>query len=368
MNDSCNVMYRTKKIKVLQIVLSLEIGGMEQLVFDLITNINKDKFDIRVICLHSFGPIAKELQSYGITVVKIGDMIPLLSFVFPYNLIKEIKEFNAEIVHVHSGCWHKAAMAGWLSGIKKIIYTEHGRYFPESYKLVLLDNIFSIITTNVITVSENLATYMHDVIGIPERKISVIVNGINVDKFIPSRDSSRLTARRIGIIARLAPVKDIGTLLRALKIVITVFSDVQLDIIGDGSERTLLEELTKELNLANSVTFHGFRRDIPDVLYPIDIFVLSSISEGTSITLLEAMAAGKPVVVTNVGGNPAIIEDGVNGFLVPSRDPEQMADAIIRLLKDSETCRKMGEANIRKVENHYSIRAMALHYENCYDP
>jgi len=361
-----DIMIKTKT-NILVIILSLEIGGMEQLVFDLITNINKNKFNIKVICIHSLGPIAEELKSHGIQVVKIDTMVPLVSFLFPYNLIKEIKEFKADIIHVHSGCWHKAAMAGWLSGVKKIIYTEHGRYFPESNKLVLLDNIFSRITTNVISVSENLATYMHDVIGIREKKITVIINGINVDKFIPSRDSSRLIVRRIGIIARLAPVKDIATLIRAMRTVVDAYPDVQLDIVGDGPERASLEELTKELILDASVIFHGFRRDIPEVLSFIDIFVLSSISEGTSITLLEAMAAGKPVVVTNVGGNPAIIEDGVNGFLMPSQDPELMADAIIRLIIERETRRKMGEANIRKVEQQFSIHAMARQYEDCYE-
>lgn len=361
-----NNVIKNKK-NILIVILSLEIGGMEQVVFDLITSLNKDKYNIKVICIHSFGQISNELKSLGIQVIKLDDMIPLVSFLFPYNLIKEIKDFKADIIHVHSGCWHKAAMAGWIAGVDKILYTEHGRYFPESNKLVLLDNIFSRITTNVITVSENLATYMHEVIGISKNKISVIINGINVDKFIPSRDLDRLSAKRIGIIARLAPVKDIGTLLRAMRIVIDAYTDVQLDIIGDGPERAFLEDLTKELNLSKSVNFHGFRRDIPEVLFPIDIFVLSSISEGTSITLLEAMAAGKPVVVTNVGGNPAIIEDGVNGFLVPSQDPERMADAIIRLIKENETRRKMGQANIRKVENNYSIQAMALQYENCYD-
>ena len=356
-----------KKKNILVILLSLEIGGMEQLVSDLIISLNKDRYNIKVLCIHTLGPIAEELKVHGIVVKKIEAMIPLVSFLFPYSIIKEIREFNTDIIHVHSGCWHKAAMAGWLSGINKIIYTEHGRYYPESNKLVLLDKLFSRITSNIVTVSQNLATYMHEVVGIREDKISVILNGINVEKFVQSRNLIRLEARRVGIIARLAPVKDIGTLLRAMRIVIDKFPDVELDIVGDGPERTPLEDLTKELNLANSVKFLGFRRDIAEILLPLDIFVLSSISEGTSITLLEAMAAGKPVVVTNVGGNPAIIDNGVNGFLVPPRDPERMADAIIRLIEESETGRKMGEANIRKVENKFSIHAMARQYEQVYD-
>jgi len=121
-----------------------------------------------------------------------------------------------------------------------------------------------------------------------------------------------------------------------------------------------------ELGLSSVVTFHGFRRDIPEVLRDIDIFALSSLSEGTSITLLEAMASGKPVVVTDVGGNPAIVEQGVNGFLVPPAEPDALAQALLKLAEDSELRHSMAAANINKVTERYSIQAMTRQYEILY--
>jgi glycosyltransferase involved in cell wall biosynthesis len=121
-----------------------------------------------------------------------------------------------------------------------------------------------------------------------------------------------------------------------------------------------------ELGLSSVVTFHGFRRDIPEVLREIDIFTLSSLSEGTSITLLEAMASGKPVVVTNVGGNPSVVEQGVNGILVPAGEPDLLAQALLKLASDSKLRQSMATANINRVTECYSIQAMARHYEALY--
>jgi len=355
------------KIKVLHILLSLEIGGMEQVVADLITHLDADEFFPVVACLESLGPIAAELGKKGVTVVQVERMAPLLSFAYPANLMKLIRDFRIDVVHVHSGCWHKAALAARLCGIRNVLYTEHGRIFPDSPAVMFLDRLYSPLTRHVVVVSDNLAKYMCSDIGIPARKISVIINGIDVERFRPARCPPVKTDKlRIGIIARLAPVKDITTLVRAMVIVNQNNPDLLLSIVGDGPERYLLESLVKELGLSSVVGFHGFRRDIPEVLREMDIFTLCSLSEGTSITLLEAMASGKPVVVTNVGGNPAIIKMGVNGLLVPAGEPDSLAQALLKLAEDSELRQSMGVANINRVTEKYSIQAMTRKYEALY--
>lgn len=356
-----------KKIHVLHILLSLEIGGMEQVVADLITSLDHEKFTPVVACIESLGPIATELLTQGITVIQVDRMTPILSFVYPDKLIKLIRDYHIDVVHVHSGCWHKAALAARLCGVRNVIYTEHGRIFPDSKAVMFLDRLYSPLTRHVVTVSDSLAEYMCSAVGIPANKISVIINGINVERFRIARCFSSLgDSLRIGIIARLAPVKDIATLVQAMAIVYKRNPRLVLSVVGDGPERNSLESLVKELGLTSVITFTGFRRDIPEVLKEIDIFVLSSLSEGTSITLLEAMASGKPVVVTNVGGNPAIVEQGVNGFLVSAGEADSLAQALLKLADDSELHQPMATANINKVTEHYSIQSMTRQYEALY--
>lgn len=355
------------KINVLFVILSLEIGGMEQVVADLIRYLDHGRFNPIVACLEVLGPIAAELGKQGITVVQVGRMTPMLSFVYPDKLMKLMRAYRIDVVHVQSGCWHKAALAARLCGIRNVIYTEHGRIFPDSRAVKFLDRLYVPFTRHVVTVSENLAEYMSRAVGIPAKKISVVINGIDVERFRVARDTSEQTgALRIGIIARLAPVKDITTLVRAMAIVHQRNPQTLLSIVGDGPERDILESLVNELGLTSVVTFHGFRRDIPAVLEDMDIFTLSSQSEGTSITLLEAMASGKPVVVTEVGGNPAIVEQGVNGFLVPPGEPAMLAKALLQLAENPALRQSMAAANIRKVAERYSIQAMARRYEALY--
>jgi len=356
-----------QKIRVLFVILSMEIGGMEQVVADLIKHLDRNQFTPIVACLESLGPIAVELKKQGISVLQVGRIIPILSFIYPAKLIGVMRGYNINVVHIQSGCWHKAALAARLCGIRNVTYTEHGRIFPDSRVVMFLDRLYSPLTRNVVTVSDKLADYMHSTIGIPKKKISVIINGIDIKRFQIANSSSSIDDLvRVGIIARLAPVKDIATLVRAMSIVRHHNPHILLSIIGDGSERDSLESLVRELGLGNVVTFHGFRRDIPQMLQEIDIFTLSSLSEGTSITLLEAMASGKPVVVTNVGGNSAIVEQGVNGFLVPAGEPELLAQSLLKLADDPMLRQTMATANINKVVKYYSIQAMARGYEALY--
>ena len=156
------------------------------------------------------------------------------------------------------------------------------------------------------------------------------------------------------------------TLARAMVEVRRHHPDVVLVVVGDGPERAALEGLVAGLGLGGMVQFHGFRRDIPAVLSDIDIFALSSLSEGTSITLLEAMAAGKPVVVTDVGGNPAIVTDRLNGFLVPPRNPAELAIALCSLVADPVLRDRMGEANTALVAQRYGVATMVEQYQRLY--
>jgi len=351
---------------VLHVILSLEIGGMEQVVADLVRTLDPGRFTPVVACLQSLGPIAGELRCRGVRVVQVPALASKVSFLYPAALVRVIRETGAEIIHAHSGCWYKAVIAARLAGVRRIVYTEHGRRFPDSAAVMLADRIFSRWTSRVVAVSDELGRYLRGPVGIAGSKVVVIINGVDTSRFPVPGTRSAGGPVRIGIIARLAPVKDIATLLRAMQIVSQARPGAVLEVVGDGPERGGLERLAEELGLGNLVRFSGFRRDIPEVLAGMDIFTLCSLSEGTSVTLLEAMAAGKPVVATAVGGTTALINDGVNGYLVPAGDPERLAGALAALVGDKELRGSIGAANRETAQRLYSLQAMVRGYEELY--
>ncbi len=200
-------------------------------------------------------------------------------------------------------------------------------------------------------------------LGISSAKIQTIWNGIDLDRFAytgPNPDGPIIA------VARLSPEKDLQTLIRAVHIVKQKRPEVRLEIAGDGACMPDLRKLTAKLGLEEAVCFHGQSDEVPKLLARSKLFVLSSLTEGISLTILEAMARGLPVVATNVGGNPEVVEDGETGLLVPSQSPEQLAEAILRLSQDSERCEEMGRAGRARVEAHFNSRHMVEVYERRY--
>ena len=171
---------------------------------------------------------------------------------------------------------------------------------------------------------------------------------------------------RIGIVARLSAEKDHQTLLSACKLLADHSSGFHLEIIGDGPLRGTLEKTVRTLGLDKHVSFAGMRHDVPELLRQLDIFVLSSTTEGISLTLLEAMATTLPVVATNVGGNPEVIIDGETGFIVPPQNPGVMANKLLLLINDVNLRRQMGNKGRERVVAQFSIKETALKYEKLY--
>jgi glycosyltransferase involved in cell wall biosynthesis len=198
-------------------------------------------------------------------------------------------------------------------------------------------------------------------------RISVVHNGIDIERFLvnPNPFATSNNYRAIHV-ARLNWVKDQATLLRAARRVADKLPEFKLDIIGDGPAREDLATLHRELGLQQNVRLHGARDDVPDWLPKADMFVLSSVSEGICLTLLEAMAAGLPVVATDVGGNREIVAVGRTGRLVPARDPEGLAKAILAMCENTSLAREMGRRGRERVENHFDVRTMVARYEAMY--
>ena len=242
-----------------------------------------------------------------------------------------------------------------------------------SMKRRVANRLLSRFPSRVFSVSNDLRAHLTSE-GFPERQVQVIHNGIQTDATPPP--AARREARTrlgmepehivIGSVARLDPVKDFRTLVRAFHDVHRVLPHARLVIIGDGPERdTLLIEIAGT-GLTDSVILTGHREDVPSLLPALDIFANSSIFEGVSLTILEAMAAAVPVVATRVGGTPEVVVDGDTGRLVPARDVQAMAEALLSIATDAGTAGRMAASGRRRVEQHFSIERMVDRYAAVY--
>ena len=195
------------------------------------------------------------------------------------------------------------------------------------------------------------------------RTVRVLRNGIDLTRFDPP------TERREGpvvVVARLSPEKDIDTLLQAASLAVREDASFRLEIAGDGPCMADLQRTTADLGLHDCVRFLGQVREVPALLARAGLFVLPSLTEGVSLTLLEAMASGLAVVATRVGGNPEVVADGETGLLVPPRDPRALAAALLRLRRDDCERRRMEMAGRRRVERYFDVRRMTAAYEKMY--
>jgi sugar transferase (PEP-CTERM/EpsH1 system associated) len=231
-----------------------------------------------------------------------------------------------------------------------------------------------------ITVSLDLKSWLVNTIGVNKEKVLQIYNGVDQTLFRPGKDSlTDDTVYKflpqepivIGTVGRLAEVKDQATLIRAFSIALEASplgkQHLRLVIAGNGPLRGQLEMLIDELGIGDFVWMTGDRNDIPEILRLLNIFVLPSIGEGISNTILEAMATGLPIIATNVGGNPELVEDGVNGYIVPLGNPEKLAEYIIKLTESSNKRSLMGKASLKKVHEKFNWDSTVEKYLTVYD-
>ena len=358
-------------IKVLHIVLGLQVGGLEKFVLDLVSAMDGN-VDAKVLCLETADGINGVLRGERIFELKKP---PGLRLGIAAAISKIAKREKVDLIHTHNPSPHfYGGLAGIASGIP-VIHTKHGRNYPDSARKVWLNRISSLMTDRVVAVSGDSAKVCTAIEKVNAKKVQTILNGIDIEKFIPLPFGYDFLAEFglsegvsvIGIVARLSPEKDHATLLHACKILKEKKEEFHLLIIGDGPLREHLETLSAELDLGREVVFTGMRNDIAELLRGLDLFVLTSTTEGISLTLLEAMASGLPVVATRVGGNPEVVVDGETGFLVPAKDPQSLAKRMIDLLHNRALSIDMGKRGRRRVEEQFSIKATSQKYLTLYE-
>ena len=357
--------------RVLQVALTLNPGGTERLILDLALRLHPG-LPTAVCCIDEAGAWAPELTAQGISVTAINRQ-PGFTWSTAWAIAAAAERHRATVIHAHHYSPFVYSCVARLRRRTPVVFTEHGRLSDTgpSPKRRLVNGIFRRLPARMFAVSSELADHLAEE-GFTRRQVGVIYNGIPAG---PRENAQARGDRRrelgaapgdfvVGTVARLDPVKDLGTLLRA---VARLQKDhpTRLVIVGDGPERASLEALAGELGLAERVTFLGRRNDAREWLWACDSYANSSISEGVSLTILEAMAAGLPVAATRVGGTSEVVDDAC-GRLVAARDPEAMAAALGGFAKDASMREALGRAGRERVETRFTIERMVSEYADVY--
>jgi L-malate glycosyltransferase len=358
--------------KVLQVVLSLNPGGTERLVVELVRRL-RPELAMAVCCLDEAGSWGEVLRSENIGVTALrrrAGFQPTLG----RAIARIAAQHRARVVHCHHySPFVYASIARLWSPTLRIVFTEHGRLSdaPPSAKRRTANRVLAHAPREVVTVSSDLKRHLVAE-GFPTTRVNVIYNGIDVGGLPAVGMRARVrkelgipdNALVVGTVARLDPVKDIPTMIRAVAQHSAGVPTILL-VIGDGSERVHLEASAREVGAASSVRFLGHRDDARDLLAACDLYANSSISEGISLTILEAMAAGLPVVATRVGGTPEIV-DASCGRLVPSRDPDALAATLAALAQDAPLRLALGREARARVEQRFTLDRMVREYRDVY--
>jgi glycosyltransferase involved in cell wall biosynthesis len=370
-----------EKKTILHVIDALNIGGAQELLVLLADKTPKSAYQTLVCVIQPDLTLKSRIESRGATVFCLSRSRPSIlcpgKFIaYFYRNIRDIvslcRQHQVDVVHCHlSDAEFTGILAGWLYGARRIISTVHyPALLPErksgdirNYLRIAATRLLYRLTDAVVAVSEDVAQQLKNVFRLAPSKIKIIINGIDVKAIhcaLPNPEHlPSLCAlpgqHLITSVGRLMPPKGHGYLIATMPHLIQRADNVRLILAGDGDLKASLEQLSVDLKVQDAISFLGSRSDIPDILALSDIFVLPSVSEGTSMALLEAMAASKPIVATDIPGNRALLRHGHNCLLVPPGNPEKLAEAISFLLDHPRIATEYGENAYQDVYQRFNI-------------
>lgn len=363
-----------RPLRVCQVSLTLATGGMERLLADIARLHDPAVCRPEFLAITDDGPFAEQIRDAGCVAETLDDELPGKSdsrwqHVRRVDAMRRrFRERGYDVIHTHNTYPHLyATVAARLAGIPIVINTRHGQRIGHDRKSQTLFRLASRWVDRIVAVSDDAARLTVESDGVPAHKVTRIWNGIDTRNFHPHPAAMR-PARPIAIaVGRLSPEKGLNTLIEAVAVAIGVVPELELRIVGDGAQRGELRRLARRLHVDDRVTFLGERHDVPRLLAEAGFYVTSSLSEGISLTLLEAMAVGLPAIATDVGGTREVIPDATVGRLVPPGDPRSFADAIRRLWAERDRWPGIATAARRRVTEHFDARRMTQEYQRLYE-
>ena len=354
-------------MRIAQLVENLEVGGLESLAVDLALAQKAAGHDVSMYCLLGAGALAKRLEAAGIPVVafhKGRGFTPALLF----RMAAQLRRDSIQVLHGHNpGVHHYAAFAAATAGVPVMVNTRHSATTSRGTPYVEWPfQWVEPLTSHAVFVCEAVERLLLPRLRYPKGKCSAILNGIPLDPFRdrPASPCARLPRLRFGTIGRLVPAKGHTVLIDAFARIAARLPHADLHIFGYGALEPELAAQIDRLGLVDRVVLEGRTNDPAAALQSLDIFVLSSVNEGLPLVIMEAMAAGLPVVSTNVGGVPEILPADT-GWLCPPRDPEALASALLAAATAADLPER--GAILRKIAlTNYGIHQMSANYEALY--
>jgi len=374
MPDVSPVLMKMRRRNILHLIETSEPGGAETVLASIASNLDPDRYR-SLACVLEEGWLTDQLRRLGIRYALIENRRSY-DPAFLYRLVRLIRCERIALMHAHEFMMSVyGSVASIMTGVP-LVCTVHGKlYFPDKKRRILALRFAASLCARMIAVSEDLHRYLVDNLRFNPCRVTTLYNGIDLEKYSArsSREESRMRfsipadALVVSTAGSLFKVKGLQYLLEAVKVLRRRYPNLLLIIAGEGDQRKALEEKAEALGLADAVRFLGFCEDIPDLLNLTDIYACSSLSEGLSLSILEAMAMSKPVVATDVGGNLELIRPGDNGYLVPPSEPSALADRIMDLLDNPELRDRFGKSGRRIVEEKFTLEKMIQDYEELYE-
>ena len=368
---------------IAHVVQHFGVGGLENGMINLLNGMPRGRYRHAVVCLDGYTDFRQRLQRDDVQFFALNKR-PGHDLGLYARLFRLLRELRPALVHTRNLSALEAQFVAAAAGVRARVHGEHGRdvfdLHGKNRRYNLLRRLARPLVGHYIAVSKDLANWLECTVGVAPERITQIYNGVDSERFHPRREARApigpdgfITGGEllIGSVGRMAHVKDFPTLVRAFLRLLAdqpeLRKQLRLVIIGDGVSRSECLELLHAADAGHLAWLPGERGDVAEIMRALDVFVLPSLGEGISNTILEAMASGLPVVATEVGGNPELVEQGLTGKLVPAGDPAAMAQALLEYASDSGQVQAHGLAARAKIEACFSMAAMVTSYLGVYD-
>jgi sugar transferase (PEP-CTERM/EpsH1 system associated) len=369
---------------IVHVVFRFGIGGLENGIVNLINRMPPHRWRHAVVALtESSAEYAQRIDRADVRCLALGKKDGHLVRDYP-RLYRLFKELDPAIVHTRNLAALEAVVPAWAAGVPVRIHGEHGWDMQDPagkrrrYRHVR--RLYRPFVSRYVALSRHLEDYLEQQVGIPSDSVAQIYNGVETERFRPSREGRSAIPGcpfddpdlwLAGTVGRMEGIKDPLNLAHAFVRVRMIdpaaARHLRLVLVGDGALRADVRQVFERAGVADRVWFAGERDDVPDIMRGLDCFVLPSLAEGVSNTILEAMATGLPVVATQVGGNSELIESGMTGMLVPPANSDALARAMLGYYNDRSTARRHAKAAHRVVEARFSLTRMVADYVNVYE-